>query len=394
MPPRPRSVKPVTPPAVRESSRERAKQVAAEINRDKRFGPGSVVVASNIVPPPPRLSTGSVAFDAALGGGLPANQWTEIVGQESSGKTSFVLKLIARQQAINPDFTVAWVAAEGWDDKLAAMCGVDPTGVFLIEENVMELAYEALLKYVEARACDLAVIDSYPALTTEQEDGKTMEEVTMGGAKVTNQFMRKMTKAGKRSLLDSNDRPFSGIFINQWREKIGVMHGDPRTTSGGKGKNYWMYCRIDFRRDDWLLDSQKRKVGQAIKLVVMKMKGARPQQVGVTDYYFADHDGFKAGEYDEFKALVSLALLFELIERSGSGYRHPDGAFMNSGALLVATLRSDVAWRAQVEADVLRIASHGKAPVEIDADVVALAPGVDEEDAPSAKPTRRRRTIA
>lgn len=378
-------------PETRDSMRARARAMAASINRDKSFGVGTVVPASEALPPPPRLSTGVLSFDVALGGGLPGNQWTEILGMESSGKTSFILKCIAHQQKLNPDFTVAWIAAESWDESLAVMCGVDLEGIFLIEENVMEKAYEAALKYIEGRACDMCVIDSYPALVTEAEDKKEMDGFDPGGgARTTNQFMRKCTKASKRSLIDPDDRPFVGIFVNQWREKIGVMYGDPRTSSGGKGKNYWMYCRIDVKRDEWITNKEKYAVGQVVKLVVMKMKGARPKQVGVADYYFADSGDFHGGEYDVFKAIVNLAVLYDLIERAGNGYRHPDGTFIKSNDLLVTTLSSDLEWREQIEKEVLTIAARGKAPVEMEDDEADVT---DIEDAPSAKPRNRRKVV-
>lgn len=371
----------------RQSAREAAALWARKINARKGMA-GTVVVASKQLPPPPRVTTGSLAFDLAMGGGFPANNWTEVVGQESHGKTTMVLKAIAANQKRNPDFSVIWVAAEPFDDSLAEMCGVDRDGVFLIETNIMEEAYQHLIDAMDDRAADMFVLDSYPALVATQEDEKDMEGYTMGGAKVTNQFIRKATKAGKRSLTDPDDRPFVGIFINQWREKIGVMHGDPRTTSGGKGKNYWCYCRLDVKRDEWIVNSAKEKVGQAIKIVVMKMKGARPQQIGVTDYYFADHDDFTAGEYDVFKMTVNLAVLFDVIQRSGSGYKGLEGQHIKSLDLLIQTLKSDVEWRARVEAAVLK----GKAPVETEEEdnVVDL---VADEDVPSARPRRRRKTV-
>lgn len=393
MPPRPRKATATAAPVrTRESAREAAKMFARKINARKGMS-GTVIVATEQLPPPPRYTTGSLAFDLAMGGGFPANNWTEVVGNESHGKTSFVLKAIAANQKVNPDFTVIWVAAEPFDDSLAEMCGVDRSGIFLIETNIMEEAYQHLIDAMDDRAADMFVLDSYPALIATQEDDKDMDGMTMGGAKVTNQFIRKATKAGKRSLTEVDDRPFAGIFINQWREKIGVMHGDPRTTPGGKGKNFWAYARIECKRDEWLLNTKKEKVGQVIKIVVMKMKGARPQQVGVSDFYFADHSEFTAGEYDLFKQIVNLALLFDVVGRSGSGYKGPEGQHIKSLDLLISTLKSDVAWREQVEKEVLEWGQRGKAPVEIDADVVELVPDVDEEDAPSARPRRRRKTV-
>lgn len=360
-----------------------------------KYGPGTVVSASEVVVPA-RLPTGSPAFDVAMSGGFPVNQWTEVVGLENAGKTVTVLKALGKAQKADPDYTCLWIASETYDPKLATMCGVDNTRVELVEENIMEVAFDIALEYIEGRGCDMVVIDSYPALTTQAEDAKTMEEHTMGGAKVLNLFMRKCTKASKRSLTDpDNDRPFTGIIVNQWREKIGVLHGDPRTTSGGKGKNYWMYARLDVKRDEWIVNPQKEKVGQVIKIVCFKMKGARPQQVGVTDFYFAEHGEFAAGDYDVFKGLVNLGLLFDVIGRRGSGYVDLNGEYYRSEALLVDALRNDELQRAKLEKELVEFSKRGKAPVDIEEDVAPVVQLVDDddEDVPSARPRRRRKTV-
>lgn len=360
-------------------------------SRDKNYGPGTVTVATEVIVPD-RATTGALAFDVAMSGGFPVNQWTEVVGLENAGKTTVILKALAKLQQDDPDYTCVWVASESFDPDLADKCGVDRSRILLVEENVMEVAFQVVLEYVEGRGCDMVVVDSYPSMVTLEEDGKTMDEHTMGGAKKLNLFMRKCTKASKRSLSHPElDRPFTGILVNQWREKIGVVRGDPRTTSGGKGKNYWMYARLDVKRDEWLLNSRKEKVGQVIKIVCFKMKGARPQQVGVVDFYFTEHGEFKAGDYDDFKQVFNLALYFDVIGRSGNGYLGPEGQFIKSKDLLIQTLQSDVEWRARIEADVLRLARQGKAPVDIDDDDEGLQLVSDDEEAP--KPVRRIRKV-
>lgn len=376
---------------------ERQKQlesIMAKVNREKRFGPHTVTRADQVIVPD-RLSTGALAFDVAMSGGLPRNQWTEVIGNESSGKTTFVMKTLAHAQRLDPEYYCVWIASESFDPVQATMCGVDLTRVYLIEENVMEDAFDIALEFIEGRGCDMLVIDSYPALVTMQEDERDMDQPTMGGAKVLNLFMRKCTKASKRSLTDDDDRPFTGIIVNQWREKIGVIHGDPRTTPGGKGKNFWMYARLELKRDEWIVNKAKEKVGQAIKLICMKMKGARPQMIGVVDYYFVDHEDFAAGDYDDFKQIINLALYFDVIDRRGSGYVGPAGEFLKSQQALVDTLAGDLSWREQIERDVLQLAKRGKGPVETEPDEPTPLHAVDEdeEDVPSARPRRRRKTI-
>lgn len=349
-----------------ERATDAAKRLARSVNSRKGMA-GTFVLASQMIPPPPRASTGSLSFDAALSGGLPVNQWTEIVGQENSGKTTFVLKTIATSQADDPDFVVVWVAAEAFDHGLAEACGVDMDRVWLVETNVMEEAYERVLEVLEERACSMVVIDSYPALVPTLEDAKTMDEMTMGGAKVTNLFFRKAGKAGKRSLLDPSDRPWIGVLINQWREKIGVQHGDPRTTPGGKGKNFAAYCRIDIKRTEWITDAQKNKVGQVVKIVVIKMKGAPGGQTADTDYYFRAGNGFEFGQYDTFKALLNLAEMLDVITRSNGNagsFIDPFGNSYQGRQALTNAMSSNEELRQEVSRLTLERAK-GAMPLEI-----------------------------
>ncbi len=335
-----------------EESRKTAQAIATAINR--KFGPGTVVIASEARVPPPRLSSGSLAFDVAWGGGFPVNQWTEIVGNESAGKTSVILQAIAARQRIDLDFTVLWVAAEAYDAEWAATNGVDNRRVWLIEENVMEIALASVLEYVENRACDMVVIDSVPALVPADEDAKGMDEWSPGTvARRLNQFMRKGTKATKRSAIEE-DRPIVGVIVNQWREKIGVLHGDPRTTPGGKGKNFWMYARIEIRRDEWIIDPDtKEKVGQVIKAQVFKMKGAKPGPPSTVDYYFADSNGVTAGTYDVYKEILNLALYYDIVVRRGSGYVYEDTRHNGGKQGFYDALRADHGLYERVRKEVL-----------------------------------------
>jgi len=261
--------------------------IAAEIN--KKYGSGMVVRGSEVTDPIPRIPSGSLSIDLVLGGGWPANQWSEIIGDESSGKTAVALKTIAANQRRDPDFVAVWVAAEKWVVEYAEMCGVDPTRVFVVETNDMETAYDAVIAFAASKEVDLIVIDSLPALIPGDEDEKTMEGSTVGrGALLTGKFFRKVGKATKRSLTEA-ERPVAGIMINQWRQKIGVMYGDPRTTPGGVGKNYAYFIRAEIRRGDWVEigpAKDKTRIGQTIQLRTIKNKTAPAQRVAFVDYYF------------------------------------------------------------------------------------------------------------
>jgi len=289
-------------------------ELAAEIN--KKYGEDILIKGSDAKEEIPHTSTGLLAFDLALGGGWAANQWNEIVGEESSGKTAIAYKTIAANQAKDPEYLALWVAAEEYVPEYAASFGVDLDRLWVVETNEMEAALDLVLKAVSNRAVDCVVIDSLPALVTETEVNKAMDEASVAtGAQILSRFFKKCAKAQRRSLT-ADDRPCTLIAINQWRDKIGVMFGDPRTTPGGKAKNYYYFIRVEVRRDEWLSEGSKldTRVGQTIKMRVMKNKTYRPQQVAQADFYFADTYGFRKGEFDTVKDIVNVALALELFE--------------------------------------------------------------------------------
>lgn len=289
-------------------------ELAAAIN--KEFGQDVLVRGSATRNDVPRLSTGILAYDLALGGGFAANQWNEIVGDESSGKTAIAYKTIAHNMQQDPDFLAMWVAAEEYVPEYAESFGIDTERLWVVETNEMEAALTFVLKAVENRAVDAVVIDSIPALVPSDEAEKSMEQAGMAvGARLLGKFFRKCAKAQRR--LEEEDRQVTLIAINQWRDNIGVMFGDPRTTPGGNAKNYFYFTRMEVRRDDWLKDSTKieDRVGQVIKMRVFKNKTYRPQQTAQVDFYFADSKGgFHLGDFDTVKDVVNVALALELFE--------------------------------------------------------------------------------
>jgi len=327
-------------------------KVLAQIN--KKYGENTVVLASKVAKPT-RFPSGSLSLDMILGGGWPTNQWHEIIGEASHGKTALALKTIAINQQRDPNFTTIWIAAEEWVPEYAEMCGVDPSRVHVFTSNVMEIALTAVLEFVETREVDCVVIDSLPALVPSAEDEKEMDEFTVGrGAMLMGKFFRKMEKAGKRDLL-GGERPFIGLIINQWRMKIGVMYGDPRTTPGGEAKNYFFFTRIDVKRDEWIetgTGQEKRKVGQTIKFQTRKNKSAPPGQTAYTDFYFDDGGGIDKGDYDYAKEIVSLGILNKIITRAGAYYRYADRQWQGADALL-SSIREEVDLQETLQKDVL-----------------------------------------
>ena len=291
--------------------------IIASVN--KKFGEELVIKGSDVKKELPRISTGVLAFDLMLGGGLPVNQWSEIIGEESSGKTALAYKIIATNQQKDPNFTALWVAAEEYVPEYAEAIGVDLERLWVVESNVMEQVYDLVITAMDNRAVDIIVIDSLPALVPIDESEKAMEEFTVGlGARLTGKFFRKSSKAQKRSLVHE-DRGCTGIIINQWRDKIGVMWGDPRTTPGGKAKNFHYFTRLEVKRDEWIKNKDE-VVGQSIKARTLKNKTYRPSQVGVVDFYFAEYGEFKCGSFDTIKDIVNIAISSELVSRAGAYY--------------------------------------------------------------------------
>jgi recombination protein RecA len=322
---------------------------------NKKMGDDTIVLGSDITQTGSRLTTGSVAIDVALGGGWPSNQWHEIIGEASNGKTALALKTIAANQRRDPEFTTVWIAAEEWVPGYAEMCGVDVSRVYVVSTNIMEEAYEAVIRIVESKAIDCIVLDSLPALVPGAEDEKEMEEATVGrGALLTNKFFRKVGKASKRSLIRP-ERPFIGIIINQWRSKVGVMYGDPRTTPGGLGKDYAFFTRMEVRRDEWIeagTGQDKRKVGQSIKVRVIKNKSAAPGQIAIVDFYFANGGDIDAGQFDFAKEIVAIGKLNKVIVRAGAYYRYAGRQWQGEDAIL-ASIREEIDLRETLERDVL-----------------------------------------
>ena len=335
---------------------DEARKVAAQLN--KRFGENVVVVGSDIrADLIPRITSGSTTLDYVLGGGFPGNQWNELIGESSHGKTAVALKTIAANQKLDPEHTTVWVAAEQWVPEYAEMCGVDTSRVIVIETNIMEEAYDAVIAFAESKAVDAIVIDSLPALSPAPEMEKNMDEMTVGrGALLTNKFFRVVGSAIKRSLVE-DERAVLGIVINQYRMKIGVMHGDPRTTPGGEGKNYAFFTRCEVRRDEWIEigpSGNKTRIGQVIKVRSLKNKTAPPQRVAYFDFYFAPGGDCAPGEYDFAKEIAAMSVLNEIVERKGAWYYYGERKWQGTDAL-IASIREEIELKEELAKKVLEL---------------------------------------
>jgi recombination protein RecA len=313
---------------------------------NKKYGPGSAMVASDLKSFG-QLRSGILSLDVVLGGGWPRNQWTEIIGQESSGKTTVCHHTVAQGQANDPDFATLWVASEKYDREYAQKIGVDPAGVAVVRTTRTEEAYQAILDASETRAFDLVVLDSYPALVPDEEAAKLMNENVMTlGARLTGKFFR---KAGRRD--PDDERPVTGLFINQWRDKVGAPTGPgrptPKFTPGGHAKDYAFYARVDIARADWhdepLPTAGKVRCGYTMKFRTLKNKQAAPQKTGESMYFFDDapQSGFHCGEFDEVRDIVIWGITYAVIEQRGRYYRFAEQQW-DSRQALVDGIREDL----------------------------------------------------
>ena len=328
---------------------ESLQSIISSIN--KKYGEGVIVRGSDVREELPRITTGVLAFDLMLGGGWPVNQWSEIIGEESSGKTALAYKTIAANQADDPEFTALWIAAEDYVPEYAKAIGVDLERLWVVESNVMEQVYDLIIQALDNHAVDLIVIDSLPSLVPGDEFEKSMEEFTVGlGARLTGKFFRKSSKAQKRSLIH-DERGCTGLVINQWRDKIGVMWGDPRTTPGGKAKNFHYFSRVEVKRDEWI-KIKDESVGQSIKARTLKNKTYRPQQTAIVDFYFADAPGYPFGSFDTVKDMVNIAASVDIISRAGAYYSYGDQRWQGKEATLAA-FREDLDMQEALRNEVL-----------------------------------------
>lgn len=322
----------------------------------------SLVLASSIVMPR-RYTSGSLTLDTVLGGGWPGNQWSEVIGTESSGKTSTVLKTVAANQRLDPDFTTIWFGAEAFEPAWAATLGVDLDRVVVSGERAMETVLDMMLVAASERIFDCIVLDSYAALipADEAEEKSIGDAHVASGARTFNKFWRRMGEAGARAF-DGTERPFFGIIMNQWRDKVGGWspQGTPRTSLGGHGKDYAFYVRLDVSRTGWITETwpghdKPVKVAQQISYKTIKNKSDSPQATGSIDFYVRDaRNGLRKGDYDTAAEYAETAILFGVAEKRGGWYIFGDQKWQGKPNLKDA-LREDRGLQDDIAAEVLKL---------------------------------------
>ncbi|MEK7171680.1 MAG: recombinase RecA [Patescibacteria group bacterium] len=295
------------------SERKKALDLAlAQI--EKNFGKGSIMKMGEVKAIPiETIPTGSISLDIALGNGIPRGRVTEIYGPESSGKTTLTLHIIAEAQKKGGQ--CAFVDAEhALDPEYASRIGVDMKNLLVSQPDSGEQALEIVETLVRSNAVDVIVVDSVAALTPKAEIEGDMGDSHMGlQARLMSQALRKLTGAISKSKT-------SVIFINQIRMKIGIMFGNPETTTGGHALKFYASVRMDIRSIGKIEDTtgpEKTIVGIRARVKVVKNKVAPP---------------FKTAEFDimynrgisYFGDLLDLGVKYERVHKSGAFYTYKD----------------------------------------------------------------------
>jgi recombination protein RecA len=342
---------------------DRAKAVELALAQiEKQFGKGSIVRLGSreALLPIAVISTGSISFDAALGvGGVPRGRVTEVFGPESSGKTTITLQIIAEAQRAGG--MAAFVDAEhALDPSYAKKLGVDVDNLLVSQPDSGEQALEITEALVRSGAIDVLVVDSVAALVPKAELDGEMGDSHMGlQARLMSQALRKLTGTVSKSRT-------ALIFINQIREKIGVMFGNPETTTGGRALKFYSSVRIDIRRIAAVKEGDQ-VVGSRTKVKIVKNKVAAPFREAEFDILYGEGIS-REGD------VLDLAVTHNVVEKSGAWYsysgerigqgRENTRGFLKENKDVYARIDSDLRKRLSIgviKADVPEVPAGGAA---------------------------------
>jgi recombination protein RecA len=314
-PTEPMAKKPMNPVAEFKANPDKLKALELAMSQiEKNYGTGSIMKLGESKHMDVELTpTGSISLDLALGGGIPKGRVVEIYGPESSGKTTLSLHMLAEIQKLGG--TAAFIDAEhALDPSYAKKIGVDTDSLLLSQPDNGEQALEITETLVRSNAVDIIVIDSVAALTPRAEIEGDMGDAQMGlHARLMSQALRKLTGAISKSNC-------TVIFLNQIRMKIGVMFGNPETTTGGQALKFYSSVRMEVRRIGKIegtnqLEKGKELVGNRTRVKIVKNKIAPPFKVAEFDILY--NEGIsKEGD------ILDLAAQYELVRKAGAFYSY------------------------------------------------------------------------
>ncbi|MCZ9308481.1 recombinase RecA [Corynebacterium uberis] len=354
-----------------EGDRSKALEMALA-NIEKDFGKGAIMrLGDENRPPIQAISSGNTAIDVALGvGGFPRGRIVEIYGPESSGKTTVALHAIAQAQRAGG--IAAFIDAEhALDPEYARALGVDTDALLVSQPDTGEQALEITDMLVRSGAIDIVVIDSVAALTPKAEIDGDMGDSHVGlQARLMSQALRKMTGP----LYNSGT---TAIFINQLREKIGVMFGSPETTTGGKALKFYATVRCDIRRIQAIKDGQDH-VGNRTKLKVVKNKVAPPFKTAEFDILYGEGISRES-------SIIDMGVEEKIIKKSGSWFTY-EGEQLGQGKEKVRNnLKENPELADEIEQKILAALGIGEgadkpADDALSDDPVDMVPNVDFDD--------------
>ena len=327
----------VTAEEIEKIRKEKLKALEATIgNIEKACGKGSIMrLGETAADKVESISTGSLGLDYALGiGGLPKGRIIEIFGPESSGKTTLALHVIAESQ--KQGGIAAFIDAEhAFDRFYAKKLGVDVENLLISQPDCGEQALEIAENLIRSGAIDVIVVDSVAALTPKSEIEGEMGDSKMGlQARLMSQALRKLTASISKTKTVC-------IFINQLRDKIGVVYGNPETTTGGNALKFYASVRIDIRRASVIKDGEEQ-LGTRTKVKVVKNKVAPPFKKAEFDIMFGEGIS-KLGE------IIDLGVDFEIIKKSGSWFSYGDRKIGQGRDAVKEALKNDPLLMEEIE---------------------------------------------